>query len=57
MKHAFCLCFAYSVTMEYSVAREAAILTLIPLCKIACVYAVNADTPLTVIMHQASISK
>ena len=35
MKHAFCLRFAYRLTMEYSVAREAAIITLIPLCKIA----------------------
>ena len=57
MKHAFCLRFAYSLTMEYSVAREAAIITLIPLCKIAFVYTVNADTPLTVTMHQASMSK
>ena len=29
----------------------------LPLCKIACVSTVNADTPQTVIMHQASISK
>ena len=29
MKHEFCLRFAYSLTMEYSVARKAAILTLI----------------------------
>ena len=29
MKHAFCLRFAYSMTMEYSVARKAFIITLI----------------------------
>ena len=29
----------------------------LPLCKIACVSTVNADTPQTEIMHQASISK
>ena len=57
MKHAFCLRFAYSLTMEYSVAREAAIITLIPPCKIAFVSTVNVDTPQTVTIHQAFISK
>ena len=29
----------------------------LPVCKIACVSTMNADTPQPVIMHQASISK
>ena len=29
MKHAFCLRFAYSLTIEYSLARKAFIITLI----------------------------
>ena len=29
MKHAFCLRFVFSLTMEYNVARKAAIITLI----------------------------
>ena len=119
MKRAFCLCFAYSLTLEHSPARKAFIIIILhmpwnqddfigcififrihlsgmknlcvlkriiwklplplvlvsrlawapclhrkqslrkplPRCKIVCVSTVNADTPQTVIIHQASISK
>ena len=37
--------------------RKQSLRKLLSICKIACVSTINADTPQTVIMHQASISK
>ena len=36
-------------------SRKQSLRKPLPLCKTACVSTVNADTPQTVIMHQASI--